>query len=386
MLLLFIAITSSPFNSLLRISNRKTFLTLCNEENHCLYRFFIDEKYPSKDLLKESLQFNDLIFYRNSSFSSSTSLIMEKYPSNLHYGIRNPLIFLQRNETFLRLYKIESKISYIKWFYNNNNHNRENSNENQHSDHNHNKNKNNNNNKSIHYFLFIEDDSFICIYNLLYQLNQLRNHFFDISISNSTKTINTKQTIQTFRTGSYNCYKGCSFDDSSTLMTSDIATLFNSFYPSNLLHCNNILSRNLSRNEIISWGRSWRKEQCNWNELFKKNFNLEINYPDTSCYNYFSSSILGDLLCPISLPLIYHTHGRKEIKNELKKRNLYNKQTCEYFLLLDKVRFSFLSFFFSFYLSNNNNKLGKESSRYLRNVEFNEFSNPSQFFFNLSIQ
>lgn len=323
-LLLFIAITSSPHSQVLRDSSRHTYLNSCNQYTNCLYRYFIDKSNPSIELQQEEEKYHDLVF-------RSSCPLMKNYPNSLHYGIKEPLTYLHSNDTRLRLYKIEWKISFLQWFHQNYP------------------------NIQPKYILFVEDDSFICIHHLLYQLNSLNSTspasstststfsfsslFSTISRSSSSLPSSSSSSSISFRTGSYNCRGGCSFDDSSTLLTYDIASAFMKFYPSNILNCSSILSLDkLPLSNVISWGRSWRNEQCNWQEQLASYHHLNVLFPDTSCRNAFQSlPFLGFIFCPNPLPLIYHTHGERGIPVELSERGLYNSRTCERFLLLDKV-------------------------------------------------
>ena len=312
---LFIALTSSPSHIELRNAARKTFLSPCHslieEKNKkessssslisssskslkCSYKFFIDKLKPDLKLLEEEKSHHDLVFRNEAP-------LMLKYPENLHYGILNPLRELNDSKVWYRMYKIEWKISFMKYIYNKIN-------------------------KIPKYLLFVEDDSFICIHNLLYQLTL---------INKSKKQIS-------FRTGSYICKSGCSFDDSSTLMTGDIAELFVLNYPINSqFKCSRMYSlEKLKDTEIIDWGRSWRDFQCDWRDVLLRN-GLDIIEPDTFCPNYFYpfTKLIGKYLCDRnSLALIYHTTGHEfDAIDRLKEFNSYNQHVCEDFLLLDKV-------------------------------------------------
>lgn len=42
---------------------------------------------------------------------------MKKYPSELHYGVRYPMKYLNSTDSQLRLYKIDWKVSFLKWVF-----------------------------------------------------------------------------------------------------------------------------------------------------------------------------------------------------------------------------------------------------------------------------
>lgn len=305
---LFIALTSSPSHIDLRNAARKTFLLPCIQNKQCTYKFFIDKLKPNQILIDELNKYNDIVFRYETP-------LMLKYPEHLHYGILNPLRELNNTEVWYRMYKIEWKISFMKYIYIKNN-------------------------KIPKYLLFVEDDSYICTENLLYQLSL---------ISKSHKQVS-------FRTGSYICKSGCSFDDSSTLMTGDIAELFVLNYPVNHeFECRRVHSlKKLKITEIIDWGRSWRTIQCDWRDVLYRN-GLDIIEPDTLCANYFYPfvKLVGKYFCHENeLPLIYHTTGHEyDAIDRLKQYDYYDKHICENFLLLDKVIIFILLIYLLIFLS-----------------------------------
>jgi hypothetical protein len=295
-MLLFIGVTSSPNHVDLRGISRKTFLSACQESNSCQFKFFIDSSNPSQLMRQEAAEHKDIVFRESCS-------LMNKYPSHMHYGIFNALQDVNGSLPWYRLYKIEWKISFMRWIAENL--------------------------ASIpQYIAFIEDDSFVCLDHLLYQMRLL---------SNNPST--------PFRTGSYICKDGCSFDDSSTLMSGEIATMFVQNYPSDQFDCPNVKSTaNLPSNAVVDWGRSWRERQCNWKHTLHKN-GLEVIHPDTYCkHAYAPFSSVGDVVCESPLPLIFHTNGHEiTAPMVLRERGLYGVHMCEHLLLIDKVN-KFLPF------------------------------------------
>jgi hypothetical protein len=65
---------------------------------------------PTKVLKEEKQIHRDLVFRHECP-------LMKKYPENLHYGVRFPLKHLNTTDLRLRLYKVEWKISFMKWIY-----------------------------------------------------------------------------------------------------------------------------------------------------------------------------------------------------------------------------------------------------------------------------
>lgn len=166
--ILFIYITSSPLHYELRIAARKTWLTQCIPPK-CDYRFFIDttEKNTTLALEEEFNDFNDIVF-RN-----SCSLMFIRHPDGgVNYGNSHPI--KSHDYQLRKMYKIDWKVCFLKWA------------------------KKHAEEKSLllnttiqiaEFHTFVEDDSFICIGNLIHQMELLHN----ISLNNNG--------IKEFRTG-----------------------------------------------------------------------------------------------------------------------------------------------------------------------------------------
>ena len=161
----------------------------------CDFKFFIDapssmvKRTPSLQL--ESTSYGDIIF-------RDSCPLMQRHPDYINYGNSPPvgdnLFRVNRTEgnsndivadtgkipnpdyPLRRLYKIDWKVCFVKWA--------------------------KENNAMAEYFVFVEDDSFVCTENLLHQTNLL--------------FIRSNTISQSFRAGT-SMYDG--FDDSSTIMT-----------------------------------------------------------------------------------------------------------------------------------------------------------------------
>lgn len=343
-LLIFVYITSAPSHFHLRNSIRKTWLLPCIKSPLCQYKFFIDQSRSiSNSQDEESLQYQDLV-YRDSCE------LMNRHPSYINYGNSPPskenLEYIITNITtgnitkiiplpdykYRRFYKIDWKICFLKYA--------------------------NQSNQLAAYHAFVEDDSYICMSNLLYQCMLLN-----------------KQSHQSFRTGSP-MYDG--FDDSSTFMSKDVALVFINHYPYHGLNCNKLIENKnqLDHSMWLSWGNSWMSRHCDWYHLLQHKFNLTVNNPIIHCmkaigsiYTNTKTGAVPSIYFPcMKHPLIlHHPHAdvvilnNKEIYddlyNEIKKKdhmliqkdimnseyikNISNEQVqhiCEYMLFIDKVK------------------------------------------------
>ena len=191
MLLAFISITSGGPHFQLRETIRTTWLISCKPPS-CEYRFFVDQpasKYTS-EILQENATHGDM-FFRDSC------ALMKRHPDNVHYGNSPPVkenTLENPDYHFRRMYKLDWKVCFLQYCM-------------QHD-------------KMAQYHVFVEDDSFVCTENLLHQLVLLHN--------------SSLRQNHSFRAGTA-MYDG--FDDSSTLMTRDIATAFATHYLENGMNC-----------------------------------------------------------------------------------------------------------------------------------------------------
>jgi hypothetical protein len=328
-LLVFLAITSAADHTHLREAGRATWLIPCIASSYCDYRFFIDAP-SSKITLALSLESES---HRDIVLRNDCSL-MKRHHDDINYGNSPPT---RENsvdfghtptlaEQLNRLnYKIDWKVCFCRFM------DRE--------------------QRVAVFNVFVEDDSFACIENLLYQAAILKN---------ISQAIQTK--IPEFRTGTP-LYDG--FDDSSTIMSAGIVTHFARFYPSLGLSCEHVFdeivnhSKPLSSYEWLSWGNSWRQSHCDWKRLFRDNFNITIISPTITCmtavahltsHHQHIGNISGEadvkqyqtpsLRFPCkAFPLVYHhpMAGEVLLRNDTSAQQPTAK-ICENMLLIDKVK------------------------------------------------
>ena len=242
-LTVFIAITSGPHHSHLRRAIRDTWALPCQRSASCDYRFFVDADFqkelavrPEFYALKGENAANEDMVFRNSCS------LMKEHPAKINYG-NSPVVsenmkysykvVVEGNETEIvedlpdyplrRRYKIDWKVCFMRWI----------------KEH----------YKRVHYYVFVEDDSFVCTENLIYQMTLLN----DIQKKG--------ERFPEFRTGT-GMYDG--FDDSSTIMSSGIADVFVENYPKPNFNCSKVFEK-IAKNDTtfigasgwMSWGNSW---------------------------------------------------------------------------------------------------------------------------------
>jgi hypothetical protein len=120
------------------------------------------------------------------------------------------------------------------------------------------------NDKMADYHVYTEDDSFVCTENILHQTTILRN------LPQEKKSL-------PFRTGTP-MWDG--FDDSSTFMSKEIAVAFARHYPEDQFNCSRLANHpDPSNKNWLSWGNSWRWQNCGWRGALQDHLNLSINLP-----------------------------------------------------------------------------------------------------------
>ena len=196
-LTLFIAITSAPQHSSLRDAVRQSWLTPCRESPMCDYRFFIDRVVTkTSSLYDENSKYSDMVFrghwcpfmeQRHPYPEINYGNHMKNVTSETEIGVRIPLY------RYRGLYKVDWKVCFSRWAL-------------VHQ-------------KMASYHAYMEDDGFICVKNLLYQTTLLRR----VNDSNAGVVV-------PLRTG-YEMNRGGGFDDSSTLMSREVAVAFATLYP-----------------------------------------------------------------------------------------------------------------------------------------------------------
>jgi hypothetical protein len=118
------------------------------------------------------------------------------------------------------------------------------------------------------YFLFVEDDSYSCLGNVLYQSALL------VAMENTAA-----KSMPLIRTGTP-MFDG--FDDSSTFMSGTIALAFANHYPEKGFDCANVSNKpvELQREfDWLSWGNSWMEKNCGWRSVLRDKLNLSLVEP-----------------------------------------------------------------------------------------------------------
>lgn len=331
---LFIVITSASHHHNLRDALRSTYLNHCNvHQSNCSYLFFIDvlSTGASVELRQESHRNNDIV-YRDCS-----TIMLQRHPNaNVTYGNSPPIAsnidpLISPDYPMRIYYKLDWKISQIvysyKYIFDN-----------------------------VSYFALLEDDMYVCIDNLLHQL----------------KILKTVVHIKPFAIGTNMQFGG--FDDSSIIMSHDIAYLFASNYLTNeKFRCfdsssgrssnsssstTSISFHHLEDNVYLSFGNSWSSLACNWRKILST-LDVPINIPSSNCYgalfNYNStfkyngiyynpydsinaantnSSTVLHAPCNNIYSLIYHNHNAMHYINT----DNNNKNICKSSLILDKIK------------------------------------------------
>jgi hypothetical protein len=260
--LLFIHITSGPNHQSLREAARGTWLSECKASSQCEYRFFIDyalkEEGSSRGELDQRLEaegkrHDDLVL------RDACPYMLERHP--LHVNYSNAHVYNEKevqeggevlhDYRLRRMYKIDWKMCFLKWVK-------------AHAD--------STNTQMPSFHAFVEDDSIVCVGNLLHQLTAVR----------------AASPSPTFRTG-FKLFDG--FDDSSTIMSGDVASYFADHYlvDSEALNCSHIIDSTdpaVQQSSVwLSWGNSWRRNLCNWRDVIRQDSGgvLDITTPHMDC-------------------------------------------------------------------------------------------------------
>lgn len=307
-LMVFISITSSPAHFQLRNASRSTWLLPCMANPVCDYNFFVDKSESDIEVsvLEESNQYHDMVFRNECP-------LMKRHPAYINYGNSPP-----RTENFLmvvnntevdcpdyfwrRMYKIDWKVCFMRYA--------------------------RDNGKMAEFHVFVEDDSFICTENLLHQASMLHNKSAQLGSRHS------------FRTGTA-MFDG--FDDSSTFMTRDVALAFANHYDTDL-RCSQVMDY---PNSTIwydavwqSWGNSWMKKRCNWMHQLRSRLHMSVLKPTIDCMHATSYNV-SKLHTKLAFPCTDHTiimHHGSAGAVILGGKNTHVQHTCEYMLLIDKVK------------------------------------------------
>ena len=370
--LVFIAITTSIFNIELRNAIRNTWLLPCIMNDKCDYKFFCDVPFSiiiinnnnniNKNInnkyikiKKENDKFRDIVFRDN----KACDFIMQRHPLEINYG-NSPPKYVKKNKNShiieykldydkRRAYKIDWKACFAHWAMKNN--------------------------RMSKYHIYVEDDSFVCMDNLIYQLNKIEKKLKEIKKENKKNKIHENEIeneneILPFRTGTP-LFDG--FDDSSTIMNLPVAKAFATFYPNDIdFNCSHLFDLSLEEQNTringstnwLSWGNSWRSDQCNWRHLYWYKFRKKVATPFMNCFleegniikyrKYYNNNNLSDDINHKKNFLRPHDYvkGRKvdfpcRIDGLIRHHQMMIvlllsdplvHHTCEYSLLLDKIK------------------------------------------------
>lgn len=297
-LLLFISITSSPGHSHLRHANRYTWLLPCIASPKCDYRFFVDKaKENCTDIMDELAVYNDIVF-------RDSCELMKRHPYYINYGNSPPRTeALTEYPDYLlrRLYKIDWKVCFMRYA----------------RDH----------GLMAEYHAFVEDDSFTCTENLLHQAELLQQR-------------GLKEVIPPFRTGTA-MFDG--FDDSSTFMSKDVALAFANHYGEEGFNCSHVVDRVNSEfwnaSMWLSWGNSWMRLRCDWVAVLHDHA-LDVLKPSMDCVTATSVNV-SKHLTTLAFPCTDHQmvmHHGTAGELLLRSPTAHVRHTCEYMLLIDKVK------------------------------------------------
>ena len=298
-LLLFIYITSGLSHIHLRNAVRSTWLQPCIQSIHCDYAFFADQSY-NRSVVKSNYNHNNVDYNLHHEYQTYHDIVyrdscdlMERHPDYINYGnsppttdnIEHKIINDQTGDVIRtisypdypsrRIYKIDWKICFLKHVYKIG--------------------------RVADYHVFVEDDSYVCCDHLLYQvqkinerLSKIKSYDYHEKINNGSNNVldnnHDFQYLLSFRTGTP-MYDG--FDDSSTIMSKDIAMAFMKHYPGDGFNCDFLLEKSNSVHEymFLSWGNSWSKKHCNWPKLLHDKANVSVNYPTLNCNSAYHNAM-----------------------------------------------------------------------------------------------
>jgi hypothetical protein len=315
--LIFISITSSGHHAHLRHGARSTWLLPCKLSAVCDYRFFVDrpKEYIDKELELEEFFHKDMVF-------RDACPLMSRHPIVVNYGNSPPIaenfvatvnvsssteagadgLVQQQNVSvpnykLRRAYKIDWKVCFMKWALAND--------------------------RMAHLHAFVEDDSFTCVENLLYQSAMVRDR--------------SKKDTLPFRTGTA-MFDG--FDDSSTFMSREVAMAFAQHYGEEGFNCSAVLDETeMDSNPWISWGNSWIHKNCNWQQALNETLGLPIREPNIKCM-LVGVDVNDTAYFPCSdRPIFFHHRDAGEILlRDEQQSKLRLNHVCEYMLTIDKVK------------------------------------------------
>lgn len=347
-LLFVISITSgsTEAHSQLRHAARNTWLLPCIASSRCNYQFFVDVAVPTDDIRNEQRLFDDLqvrTFCR----------LMDRHPHFINYGNALPIVYVNSssgsskthfahwNETRdrdypgRRFYKIDWKVCFLRFWSGSDALDKPSDNH-----------QSANTATAALFHVFVEDDSFACTENLLFQLGRLEPHYLLRPSDNPTKPNNASGSGLSqdddhgayldggprllpgqrtrglpFRTGTL-LYDG--FDDSSTIMTHHVSAAFVQHYrsyepvsssqPSSSTaghgstpgveewSCPRVtpVGQDQPSSVWLSWGNSWRQSMCDWRAVL-----LNTSLSTSLAYNSSARSGTASRGLPINVPSLH---------------------------------------------------------------------------------
>lgn len=252
---------------------------------------------------------DELAVYNDMVFRDSCDL-MKRHPNDINYGNSPPRtekLSESPDYVFRRLYKVDWKVCFMRYA----------------RDH----------QLMAEYHAYVEDDSFVCTENLLYQAALLHKK--------ATET----QHSPVFRTGT-GMFDG--FDDSSTLMHKEVAIAFANHYGENGFNCSSIVdhvnSAAWNASMWLSWGNSWMRLRCDWvavlHTLSPTRAALSVIKPNMDCTAATALNVskhVTALAFPCADHQVVMHHGTAG-ELLLRASSAHVRHTCEYMLLIDKVK------------------------------------------------
>ena len=276
-LLLLISITSGPNHASLRHASRESWLLPCVRSPLCDYAYFIDrhESNITEALIVENKTYGDLVFR-----GRWCPFMLERHHHTTNYGnyMETTEQSHNKSERDLKLpqyqlrgmYKVDWKVCFTKWALQNH--------------------------KMAAYHAYVEDDSFTCVDNLLRQLTILT----DLQ-NNGTK-------VPSIRAGTP-MWDG--FDDSSTLMSRDIAMVFATLYPSPGFNCSAMVDAvDPKAHAWLSWGNSWMSNRCGWRDKLKS-MGLQMVVPRLHKTELYCEGAVAPSVAPTKTGSADSAHGRR---------------------------------------------------------------------------
>ena len=284
-LLLLISITSGPSHAHLRLAARESWLIPCMLSATCDYIFFVDRHVSNitQILTAENKTFGDLVFRGH-----WCPFMIERHHHQINYGNVMETEIKSKNKSepatpmpeyqLRAMYKVDWKVCFTKWALQNH--------------------------KMAAYHAYVEDDSFTCVDNLLHQLSLL----IDLQ-NNGTK-------VPSIRAGTP-MWDG--FDDSSTLMSRDIAMVFATLYPSAGFNCSKMAdSVDKPSRDWLSWGNSWMGNRCGWRDKLKA-LGVEMVVPELHKIELHCEGAPAPTMRPTKT---VSQHRRRQLQGQEYERNL----------------------------------------------------------------